>query len=198
MKLLHCKTVLDAYCSRDSFIAMKMESSFTTLIGSRGWHVYQKSTWKNPKKDEALSFKKETEPVALRFDPFSIAFTGKSIEYLTPLTVGHIPLEISRFVYFFLERRGKMEAKVQRTKCEESSIPKGSLEIVTQVTFKIEEEKKRFLLTLVDLIKENYETLKSEAHEIIEDKGNGTGDENHSDGEDIRLFIDDDEEQKDL
>ena len=59
MKPLHCKTVLDACCSRDSFIAMKMESSFTTLVGSRGWHVYQKLTWKNPKKDEALSFKKK-------------------------------------------------------------------------------------------------------------------------------------------
>ena len=58
--------------------SMKMESSFTTLIGSRNWHVYQKSTWKNPKKDKALSFKKETDPVVLRFDPFSIAFTRKS------------------------------------------------------------------------------------------------------------------------
>ena len=60
------------------------------------------------KGDEALSFKKETDPTALRFDPFSIAFTRKSIKYLTPLTVGDIPLEISRFVYFFLERGGKM------------------------------------------------------------------------------------------
>ena len=197
MKPLHCKTGLDAYCSRDSFITMKIESLFTTLIGSRGWHVYQKSRWKNPKKDEALSFKKEIEAVALRFDPFSIAFTRKSIEYLTPLTVGHIPLEISRFVYFFLDRRGKMEAKVQRTKCEESSIPKGSLEIVTQVTFKIEEEKKRFLLRLVDSIKENYKTPKSEAHELTEDKKNGTGDENNSDDEDIMFFIHD-KEEKDL
>ena len=92
MKPLHCKRVLDAHFSRDSFIqmiAMKMESSFTTLIASRGW--YQKSTWK----DEALSFKKETDPVALRFHPFSIAFTRKSIEYLTALTVGHILLERS-------------------------------------------------------------------------------------------------------
>ena len=157
-----------------------MESFFTTLFGSRGWHVYQKQTWKNPKKDEALSFKKETDPVALRFDPFSVAFTRKSIEYLTSLTVGHIPLEISRFVYFFLERGGKVEAKIYRTKCEESPIPKGGLEIVTQVTFKIEEEKKHFLLRVVDLIKKNYETPKSEAHEIIEDKENGTGDENNS------------------
>ena len=71
------------------------------------------------------------------------------------------------------------------------------MEIVTQVTFKIEEEKKRFLLTLVDLIKENYETLKSEAHEIIEDKENGTSDENNFDDEDIMFFIDD-KEEKDL
>ena len=100
-------------------------------------------------KDESLSFKKEIDLAALRFDPFSIAFKRKSIEYLTPLTVGHIPLEISRFVYFFLERGGKKEAKVYRTKCEESPIPKGGLEIVTQVTFKIEEEKKHFPLRLV-------------------------------------------------
>ena len=133
--------------------------------------------------------------MALRFDPFSIAFARKSVEYLTPLAVGHIPLEISRFVYFFLERGGKMETKAYRTKCEESLIPKGGLEIVTQVTFKIEEEKKGFLLGLVDLIKENYEALKSEAQEIIEDKENGTSDENNFDDEDIMFFIDDKEEK---
>ena len=114
MKLLYCETVWDAYCSRNSFIAMKMESFFTTLIGSRGWHVYQKLTWKNSRKDEALSFKRETNPVALRFDPFSITSTRKSTEYLTPLPVG----DISRCVYFFLQRGEKMEAKVYRTKCE--------------------------------------------------------------------------------
>ena len=129
MKPLHCKPVSDAYCSRNSFIAMKMESSFTAIFGSHGWHVYQTSTSKNPKKDEALSFKKEADPVVLRFDPFSLALTRKSIEYLTPRTVRHTPLEIARFVYFFSERGGKMEAKVYQIECEESPIPKGSLEI---------------------------------------------------------------------
>ena len=86
-----------------------------------------------------------------------------------------------------------MEAKVYRRKCEESPIPKGRLEIVTQVTFKIEGEKKRFLLRLVDLIKENYGTPKSEVNEIIQDKEKGTGDENNSDDEDIIFFIDDEE-----
>ena len=136
---------------------MKMESVYTTLIASRGWHVYQKTTWKSPKKGEALECKRETDPVALRFDHYSIAFTRRSIEFLTPLTVGHMPLKISRFVWFFLERGGDINAK-----CEESPIPKGGLEIVTEVTFKIEEEKKRYLQRLIDLINKHYETLKSE------------------------------------
>ena len=67
--------------------------------------------------------------MGLRFDAFSIAFTRTSIEYLTPLTVGHIPSEISKFAYFFLEDSGKMEAKEYQTKCKESPIPKEVLEI---------------------------------------------------------------------
>ena len=47
----------------------------------------------------------------------------------------------------------------------------------------------------MDLIKENYETPMSGAHEIIEDKENGTGDENNSDDKDIILFVDDEEER---
>ena len=79
------------------------------------------------KDDEALSFKKETDPTALRFDPFSIAFTRKSIKYLTALTVGDIPLEISRFVYFFLERGGKMVEKCILNKVWGISNSKGQL-----------------------------------------------------------------------
>ena len=86
-----------------------------------------------------------------------------------------------------------MEAKVYRTKCEESPIPKDSLEI--QGGFNIEEEKNYFLLRLVDLSKENYETPKSEEHKIIGCKENGTGNENNSDDEDIMFFIDDEEEK---
>ena len=57
--------------------------------------------------------------------------------------------------------------------------------------------KKALLLKLVDLIKENYETPKSEAHEILEDKENGAGNENNSDDEDIMFFIHE-EKEKDL
>ena len=127
MKPLHCKTVLEAYCDRDSLIAMKMESSFATLIGSHGWHVYQKSTWKNPKKDEALSFKNKADLVALRFDPFSLVFTKKSFEYFAPLRVGHIPLEIARFNYFLFGVRWKHGGKGISNKVWGISNSKGQL-----------------------------------------------------------------------
>ena len=67
--------------------------------------------------------------MGLRFDLFSIAFARTSIEYLTPLTFGHKPSEISKFAYFFLEDSKKMEAKEYQTKCEESPVPKEVLEI---------------------------------------------------------------------
>ena len=52
-------------------------------------------------------------------------------------------------------------------------------------------------MKLEDLIKENYETPKSEAHEILDDKENGTGNENNSDDEAIMFFIHE-EKEKDL
>ena len=53
---------------------------------------------------ECVDEKKKDDTAALPNSFGPIAFTRKSIEYLTPLVVGHIPLEISRFVSFFLER----------------------------------------------------------------------------------------------
>ena len=73
-----------------------MDSTYTTLIGSRGWHVYGKPTWKN----EVVQVKKEINPIALEIDPCAIAFTRKSVDCLVPVTVGHVPLEVSRVIFF--------------------------------------------------------------------------------------------------
>ena len=75
------------------------------------------------------------------------------------------------------------------------SIFKGRVRDSYTSDFQNWKRKKAFLLRLVDLIKENYETSKSEVHDIIEDKENGAGDENNSDDEDIMFFIDDEEEK---
>ena len=52
-----------------------------------------------------------------------------------PYIVGHIPLEILRYVWFFLVRGGKFEAKMHDPRYRPSPIPKGGLEIILQATF---------------------------------------------------------------
>ena len=104
-----------------------MDSTYTTLIGSRGWHVYGK---KRHGKNEVVQVKKETNPIALEIDPCAIAFTRKSVGCLVPVTVGHVPLEVSRLIFCFMECGGILEGKVYDTKCQVSPIPKGGLEIV--------------------------------------------------------------------
>ena len=72
-----------------------------------------------------------------------------------------VPLELSRFIHFFLDR--KLSATVCDGNHRPSPIPKGGLDILLQVTFKIQEDKRRYLDILKDLIKQNYEIPKIEA-----------------------------------
>ena len=135
-----------------------METSYQTLIASRGWHVYGQNVWLNPQRDETLRVKKEESHDALIHDPHSVAFTRKSRARLTPDVVGHFPLEISRYVWFFLNRGGRVTGMVHDPRYRRSPIPMGGLEIIIKVTFTIAEEKKRYLERLRELIAKNYET----------------------------------------
>ena len=45
-----------------------MDSTYTTLIGSRGWHVYGKTIWKKQRKNEVVQVKQETNTIALEID----------------------------------------------------------------------------------------------------------------------------------
>ena len=76
-----------------------MEMSFKRNIASRGWHVYGKAVWKNPRWGEKLEAKKEDNEEASKVNPYAIAWTVKRKDKLVPLVVGHIPREILRFIY---------------------------------------------------------------------------------------------------
>ena len=79
-----------------------MECTLEVKIVSRGYHVYGKSIWSNPKKGECLIGEQETGPVALLEDPYAIAWKLQKKDKLVPVVVGHIPREISRFVWYFM------------------------------------------------------------------------------------------------
>ena len=56
------------------WIAYSHGITLEVKIASRGYHVYGKSIWSNPKKGECLIGEQETDPVALLEDPYAIAW----------------------------------------------------------------------------------------------------------------------------
>ena len=140
-----------------------MEIFFKHLIASRGWHVHGKTVCSSPKKGQRLYGQKERDADALLVDQYAVAWMMKSKEKLVPDIVGHVPQEISRFVYFFLHHGGSIDAVVEDEKYRPSPIAKGGLEIVLRATFKIDDSKRSLLHRLKELIEKNYEFLDESA-----------------------------------
>ena len=124
-----------------------MESILSCKRASRGWHYYGKNMWKRPKKDEIVFAEKESSRTALEHDPYS------------------------RAVFFFISRSGKVVGRVLDEKCYPSPIPKGGLEILLIVQFKIADEKRKYMGHLKEIITKNYTS----------DFPEGTQIENHED-----------------
>ena len=129
-----------------------MESILSCKIASRGWHYYGKNTWKRPKKDEIVFAEKESSKTALEHDPYSIAWKKKNKSKITADVVGHVPKEISRVLFFFKSRGGKVVGRVLDKKCYPSPIPKGGLEVLLMVQFKIADEKRKYMERLKEIV----------------------------------------------
>ena len=102
--------------------------------------------------------------------------------------VGHIPREISRFVWYFLNYGGKVDAKVHSERHRRSTIPSGGLEITLVAKFAMSDEKRRYLAHLSTLIQWNYNV-----NEEVMDQTNGQENE-----DDIGLFDDDQADEDDI
>ena len=166
-----------------------MNVTWKKIIASRGWHVYGKDKWQNPKKGEQLRVEIEKDPKALQFDPHSVAWMKKSRAKLTPDVVGHFPMEVSRFVFFFIKHGGAVSGKVAREKYLPSPIPKGGLEIAVEAEFSIEATKKDLLTRLIKLIDENYKSPDGEVEvEVAEVESDLVPDDEND--EDIIIVLD--------
>lgn len=73
---------------------MKMHS-FTVGSGSRGYHLYKDSSWKLVHVNKPVAVQKKEKSELLQMDPFCCAMTITRPDKIGPVTVAHIPLEIS-------------------------------------------------------------------------------------------------------
>ena len=121
----------------------------------------------------------------------------KTRNKLIPDIVGHVPREISRFIWFFFTHGGKMEVNVLSVRPLPSQIPSGGLEIMPMAKLTIDEKDAKILKYLQQLITENYEPKTVIENDETDTETNIT-DQSHEnekeEGRDIDdlIFIDDD------
>ena len=98
--------------------------SFKAIIASRGYHVYKETSWSNAKLNIEVKVELETDAKSLSTDPYACAIKERHSYFVGWKTVGHIPREISRYIYFFIkEENGKVFEILKLLKCKASPIP---------------------------------------------------------------------------
>ena len=91
----------------------------------------------NAKQGDFVTVEIETDRKSKKIDPYCCAI--KPMADIPPRlkTAGHVPREISRYIFFFLrEENGKVDGFVYSTQYQPSSVPAGGLEIPLKLTFK--------------------------------------------------------------
>ena len=120
---------------------------FEAIIVSWGFHVYKETTWSNAKVGDEIKVEAESNLKSIAHDPYSCAIKAKH-EFCTGWkTDGHIPHEISRYVYFFIkEGGGRVYGKLKSLKYNFSPILSGGLEV--PLLLKFESQDKRVIDTI--------------------------------------------------
>ena len=159
--------------------------SFQAKIASRGYHVYKNTTWVDAREGDEVQVDIETNKESIKLDPYAFAIRVKKRLFGAMETVGHIPREISRHVYFFIKiEGGSVNEKALSEKYRPSLIPSGGLEIPLMLTFKC--TKSITFLKMKKFISELYD---------YEYTGEGKSEESEEEDE-IPTFVDDDEEDE--
>ena len=110
--------------------------NFQATIASRGYHVYKETTWSNAKVNEKVKTEIETNQSLIVTDPYPCAVKAKNKYFDRWKTAGHVPREISRYIYFFIKKEnGKITGNVKSLNYKPSPIPSAGLEIPLQLTF---------------------------------------------------------------
>jgi hypothetical protein len=107
-----------------------MTETFEFLTGLRGFHVYCNTVNWVPYTGQNISFKREHNN---KHDNFAVA--GKTLlkGRIGPITVGHVPRELSRHTWYAIQCGAQFEAAVHDTKARPSPLVQGGLEIQIRV-----------------------------------------------------------------
>ena len=126
-----------------------ISTSFSCIVGSRGFHQYKDSTWRSPSLSDKLSLLPQPHNPE---DKHAVAVVKGDDQ----IVVGHLPREISRQCFWFLKLGGWTTVKLQSTTIYQSPIALRGLELLLEITFFIDHAKSNILGRLRDHIRVNY------------------------------------------
>ena len=78
-----------------------MVYNFQATVAARGYHVYKNTTWDQANVGDKVLVEIESDKKLKEIDPYCCSIRASINQQIK--TVGHIPREISRHVYFFLK-----------------------------------------------------------------------------------------------
>ena len=84
-------------------VAFSTEYSFKAKIASGEYHVFIETTRNKVKEGYTVRVNLETNKLSKKVDPYTYAIREKNQFFNLWKTVGHIPREISRHVYYFIK-----------------------------------------------------------------------------------------------
>ena len=124
----------------------------------------------------------ETEVKSLSTDPYAFAIKASHAYFVGWKTVGHIPREISRYVYFFIkEENGKVFGTLRSLKNKASPIPSGGLEFPLSLTFLC---KGKWVVDTMEEFIKNFYTFKYNGNRSVD-----TSDSENEEDDDYQTIV---------
>ena len=155
-----------------------LQYSCKTKIAS---HVFKETTWNNVKQGDSVRVDLETNKLSKNFHPYAFVICMKNQFFNLQKTVGHIPREISRHVYYFIKTKGGfVNSSVISTKYRPSPIPSGGLEIPLLLKFLCSEQ-------------DTFEKMKKSFDSLYDFYCSGVNDKESSDKEEAAIVIETDQ-----
>ena len=109
--------------------------TFDFITGLRGFHVYR-DIWKLAL-NQFINFKRERNN---RYDRFAVAGMTKLPGTLAASIVGHVPRELSRIIWYAIDKGARITTTLVSTQAKDSPLVEAGLEILVIVKVEWENE----------------------------------------------------------
>ena len=110
-------------------VLCQSHTKFSAEVGSRGYHVYHKTSWRNIHLHQHVVVLKEVNNISINVHPYCCRIPIKRDDRIRPVTVGHVARELSRFVFYSFQEGGSVTGTAASTTPRISPKPQGGLEV---------------------------------------------------------------------